>query len=294
VPVLLLVVTLVLATALSYDLDRPLQEPDGYYAHYWHYFLLANVFILWEMWHFCAQDYGVLSIYRVRSGQAGSRDRAFDRAFCAFMAFGVNLPIFAYRVLLVPRVWHNVFLFLPFHADGPGVLEGPATAALAAGTLATAFMVGREWRKPNRSVQKLAYCLLILSYAGFAFFSQSALLASCFIAAYTLHHWVVALGLFSKINVASHRDWSAFLLRFGPPVAATCAWYYFCGHYDLTALFRPPPRQPAVSGAPLLRGVILGVFFWLSYAHFYFDWCYYQFRRKAVRETVGAALAQNV
>lgn len=46
---------------------------------------LFYMFLLWNTWHFSAQHFGVLAIYRRVSGQFSQKDRCFDRAFCVGM-----------------------------------------------------------------------------------------------------------------------------------------------------------------------------------------------------------------
>jgi hypothetical protein len=65
---------------------------------------LFYLFVLWNTWHFAAQHFGVLSIYRRVSAQGPARTRYLDKAFCLGMT-----------CVLLPLVWY---------AEGRGDLWG--------------------------------------------------------------------------------------------------------------------------------------------------------------------------
>ena len=59
------------------------------------YELLLLTFVVWNTWHFCGQHFGVLSIYRMKSGaplERSNQTRLFDRGF-TFLCTCVLLPM---------------------------------------------------------------------------------------------------------------------------------------------------------------------------------------------------------
>jgi hypothetical protein len=79
--------------------------------------MLAMVYIVWNAYHFGMQNFGVLSIYRMKSGAKDAGQRNWDKTFCL-----VNISA-ATIIPFVPHLPFRYYLFLP-------VQWGIATLAL--------------------------------------------------------------------------------------------------------------------------------------------------------------------
>ena len=104
------------------------------------------------------------------------------------------------------------------------------TAFLLLGIAATIFMIVNELNKPNRALPKVLYYVLVLSAPIFVYFADWIALAF-FFAARIVHHWMVAIGLFSRVNINWYRREKksfrkaavSYLLRFVPFVVVALA-----------------------------------------------------------------------
>jgi len=276
---------------------------DDYYGRFWTFFVLANVFVVWEAWHFCAQDFGVLSVYRARAGQRSHADRRNDRWFATGIAFGVFLPLVAHKAAYYARDWDVLYLYRPFQHLDPASFSSAAAVTFGAGLLATVWMIASELRKPNRSIPKVLYYLIIIAAPVLVYTADLVGLMVLYLAR-VVHHWMVAIGLFSHVNVQFHRSGGrstgaallAYFWRFAPVVAITMYWYIRWGPLDLSALALPAEdfltrRNPE---RYLELTLIIGSFFCINYLHYYFDWCFYSFSRDPVaRERVAPYLLSS-
>jgi hypothetical protein len=79
-----------------------------------------------------------------------------------------------------------------------------------------------------------------------------------------------------------------------PLLALAVAFYLFFGTLDRAGNLSPVPTELAFlgssTGAKILAGVVIGLFFALNYLHYYYDRCFYAFSSEAVRKTVGVHL----
>jgi hypothetical protein len=91
--------------------------------------VLFYAFILWNTWHFAAQHFGVLSIYRRTAGQRSNRDRWLDRWFCIAMT-----------CVLTPMAWYaqdRSEFFGPLFGSLPSPSAMPALGTVVMVTAAT-------------------------------------------------------------------------------------------------------------------------------------------------------------
>lgn len=275
------------------------------HARLWAYFLLAYVMFGWERWHFCAQEFGVLSIYRVRAGQTAAEDKRFDRVFTIFMMLGVN----------------TVLVFCAGYADLRQVMlyemplgdyRGPLLAPIGLGTFligaaATGYAMLRELRHAQRSLPKVFFYLLIGGHPIALYFAPSAL--GVFFLSYVFHHWMVSVGLFGRIALhgfEAHPDTGERArsaprrLFFGvaPFLIAALLFYKFFDPLDRAGGLSPVPDAMAFAGASigakLLAGVVIGLFFAINYLHYFYDRYFYAFSSPAVRKAVAPLLFRAV
>jgi hypothetical protein len=264
------------------------------HAQLWGFFLLAYVMMIWELWHFCAQEFGVLSIYRIRAGQRASEDKRFDRRFTIILMMGTNVVL--YICWGFANYIDVLFYGLPDWKFGSELREQIALLALLAGVIVTAWACVREWRHPQRSIPKIAFYLLVGGHTVLLYAFPRAF--GLFFLSYVFHHWMVSVGLFGRTTLnafkADTRDTRAALKRLGVSIAQILIvfvpWYLFFGSLDTSGNLTPVPNAQSFEGMPpavkVYSGVIIASFFALSFLHFYYDRCFYAFSRPAVRKDV--------
>ncbi|HKX35329.1 MAG TPA: hypothetical protein VJM79_01520 [Rhizorhapis sp.] len=145
-------------------------------------------------YHFGAQHFGVLSLYRARAGQttdSGTRRR--DRLF----ALGVGGALVFLADALVgavafQKLWLNRWM--------PGwiapALEPVRTGATLLLCAATAAMLIAELRAQYRSLPRILYILGLALMVLIALQTRSLFL---FVVIWTSQHWIVASGLTSRV-----------------------------------------------------------------------------------------------
>jgi hypothetical protein len=266
------------------------------HAQLWAFFSLAYVMVLWERWHFCAQEFGVLSIYRMRAGQFRPDDKRFDRIYTVVLMLGVNMILFTCFGFADERdvLLHGTALS---QYTGP-LLQQVGLVVFVLGMALVAYALLRELRHPNRSLPKLAFYALVGSHTLVLYLFPRQL--GLFFLSYVFHHWMVSVGLFGQITIAAQpgsslwsRTWS-WSWRFGPVLVAAVLFYLAFGVLDKAGNLTPIPQvgmfEGASLGAKLLAGVVIGTFFAINYLHYYYDRCFYSFHNPAVRQRVAPLL----
>ena len=265
----------------------------------WAFFLLAYVMILWERWHFCAQEFGVLSIYRIRANQFSPADRKFDRAYTIVLMLIVNMVLFFYAGFKNEQI---LFYGTGLNAYPERLLDNVALIAFLVGMIFMLTALTREWMRQEPSFPKAAFYFLIGSHTMLIYFCPEAFLLFFF--SYIIHHWMVAIGLFNRITMNSYTDISAaqrigkYCIRVGPIVGLCVLWYFYFSHrssLDLAgSLPKPDDAITLFAGiatpTKFFWGIIIGLFFAFNFLHYYYDRCFYSFRDPAIRERVGPLL----
>jgi len=252
--------------------------------------------ILWERWHFCAQEFGVLSIYRVRAGQSAREDKRFDRMYTVVLMLGVNMVLYACLGFSDMR---EVLLYgTPLSTYRGALLGQVAVGAFAIGMAVTATALVREWRHPQRSIPKLLFYALIGAHTLLLYLFPKAL--GLFFLSYAFHHWMVAVGLFGRVTLNSYQEPTALqragklVLRVGPALALAWMWYLFFAPLYKAGNLAPIPDthwfEGAAVSAKVIAGLVIGVFFSLEFLHYYYDRCFYSFSSAAIRKRVGPLL----
>jgi hypothetical protein len=256
VPLLLILTTTAIGVVTSryadLDLDIGMRVRVSDPADYAQPFVwLVVLYFLWNGFHFGMQNFGVLSIYRNKSG---SGDRRTDMLYCLVVQ-GASM-VFAFRRLL--------------RLDASDMEVVYVTVAL----LAMSAMLLRETRLTPRILFILADGL------GLMLFLQSGLWG---FAIWSVNHWLVALGLSSHVY-AVHSRRSATPFVAGLLVAGIGVfWLIFGSGLNLATLFDP---TFVVRTTMIAMSVRYGV----AFTHFLYDRWLWQFSNPDVRATIGKNL----
>lgn len=154
----------------------------------------AIVDYLWVTYHFAAQHFGALTLYRARVGRAAcARTRQMDRLF----ALGVGGVLVVVADILAGAVayqdqWIDRWIVPDWALGAQHAIRGGAMAALLA---VTALMLVAELRAPRWSPPRVLYILGVAVMVALALRSQSPFL---FLVIWTSQHWVLATGLASR------------------------------------------------------------------------------------------------
>jgi len=243
------------------------------------HFVLAYIMVVWELWHFCAQEFGVLSLYRIKAKEFAPTDKKFDRAYTVLLMMIINPVLFfavgfsEYHYILL----HNTTLEFQ---RGEGV-NNVALGVVACSVGIVLSAVIRELRHPKRSMHKVALYVMIGGHSWLVYLFPYAM--GVFFCSYIFHHWMVAVGLFNRIVVNSYDAPSTitagrtYMMRVAPPLLVLVVFYSVFGPYDKPSFLLPLPdattfERVNVLGRTLI-GLTVGAFFTLNFSHFYFDRC---------------------
>ena len=148
-------------------------------------------------YHFAAQHFGALCIYRARSGRAASTTtRRLDRWYA--LGIGGVLVFLAEIVagtVASQDLWVDRWVDPQWVAGAQSGLRTGGTVVLAAATL---VLLAREARAGARSIPRALYVLSLAAMVALALHARSPFL---FVAVWTAQHWMLAVGL--TVRVAS-------------------------------------------------------------------------------------------
>jgi hypothetical protein len=145
-------------------------------------------------YHFAAQHFGALSLYRTRAERAGCElTRRVDRIF----ALGVGGALVFLADILAGSVayqnlWIDRWLIPAWLASKQGEIREAAMLVLL---VATALMLIAEARAPHRSLPRVLYILGLAAMVVIALRPRSLFL---FLVIWTAQHWILATGLASQ------------------------------------------------------------------------------------------------
>lgn len=145
-------------------------------------------------YHFAAQHYGALSLYRVRAGQA--RDKTAKR-IDRFYALGIGGVLIFFAELIAGTVFYQERWIDPI--VDPEWIASVHSDVQVGGTLLVAlltlWMLAREWRSEHASLPRAAYLVGLALMAIVAFHVDPFL----FVVLWTAQHWMVAMGLATRV-----------------------------------------------------------------------------------------------
>jgi hypothetical protein len=154
---------------------------------------LAVLDYLLVSYHFAAQHFGLLSLYRARAGRASdATTRRLDRWFALVVGGGfvVVAEALAGSIAFQDR-WIDPLL----GAVGADLLAGAIrNGGIVLVMILTALVLHRELRSQQPSPPRVAYVVGVSAMVLFAFLARHPLL---FIALWSVQHWSAAMGLAS-------------------------------------------------------------------------------------------------
>ena len=159
--------------------------------------ILAVIDYIFVTYHFAAQHFGALSIYRTRAGlttSSGTRtmDKWFALGIGGLVVFVADLLAGAAAYQAQWSDWLNLGWLL-------SAQDEIRIAGLALVLLATAAMLVQEWRARRRSLPRVLYLLGMTAMVLIALRPRSLFL---FIVIWTSQHWILATGLASRTPIA--------------------------------------------------------------------------------------------
>jgi hypothetical protein len=261
---------------------------------------LFCAFILWNTWHFAAQHFAVLSIYRRTAGQRSYLDRRLDRWFSVAMT-----------CVLTPMAWHaqdRSEFFGPLFGYRPSPSTMPALGTVVivtAATLTIAYIVV-EICKTDSSLPRGLYMVSIGIQPVFGTIS----FPTYHLAVFSICHWLIALALASRILdnefIAGRR--AAVWLR-GLGLGFWMGMFAFVvASVVMNGIFHSQTMHRAVGIiAPVeygdsslfsyktgvfqtAFGALSGAYFGISFVHFIYDRYVYALRRQEIREWIAPHL----
>ncbi len=145
-------------------------------------------------YHFAAQHFGALSLYRSRAERAGcAHTRRLDRIFA--LGVGGALVLVA-EILAGSAAYQDLWVHRWSAADWlTSNQDGIGNAALLALIVATVLILVEEARAPRRSLPRVLYILGLAAMVAVALETRSLFL---FIVLWTSQHWILATGLASN------------------------------------------------------------------------------------------------
>ena len=159
---------------------------------------LAIVDYAWVTFHFAAQHFGVLSLYRARADRARCQQtRRLDR----FFALGVGGVLVFVADILAGAVayqdqWIDRWPFVQWIVSVQDSIRLVGTFTLIA---ITALILLAEFRSRQWSLPRILYIVGIAIMVGIALQPRSLFL---FLVVWTSQHWIVATGLASRTPIA--------------------------------------------------------------------------------------------
>jgi len=159
---------------------------------------LATVDFVFVTWHFAAQHFGILSLYRMRAGGAAHRwTRHVDRLF----AFGVGGALVVVveaitRTQLFQEIWVPPWIAEEWLPETSETLRIAATGSVLSITVA---VLALEALAPRSSLPRILYVAGVASMVGGALWLGQPFL---FVAVWTAQHWLAATALTTRVASA--------------------------------------------------------------------------------------------
>lgn len=263
-------------------------------ARHWLWALYLGLFWVGHFWHFGNQDFGVLSIYRVKAGQVDPRERRVDKGYAVAMMLVIQ-PFVYLSVLSKSALSEAFFSYVP--VSRAFVALG-AEASIVGASALTAAIVVFELKKSNTSFPKLLYYAVMFAHPMFLYFAKFQL-GAFYMIAYFWSHWFVAIGLVGRINTNHHRDRGLgryrsvlrHILTLGLIAGSFSVLHLYFRHFNLFS--ENDYKETLASITPeyaTLIGLALGFFLAEQLVHYYCDRCLFRFRDPGVRKAVAPLL----
>ena len=247
-PLVILVACFVLLLAPESVLPMPLDERVLWFAAL-NYLLVS--------YHFAAQHFGLLSLYRARAGRASDAlTRRLDRWFALVVGGGfvVVAEALAGSIAFQDR-WIDPLL----GAVGSEVFASTLRdAGIALVVILTTLMVGVELRSRRPSPQRIGYVLGVAAMVLFALMARDPLL---FIVLWSVQHWAAAMGLASLAASGGAQEHGAHWQRLLSPINRR-GWAVLLVLAVFSALLLPVLEVEAVADEYVYADRIFGDLAW--------------------------------
>lgn len=175
---------------------------------------LAIVDYAWVTYHFAAQHFGALSLYRARAGYITNiQARRLDRFFALSVggAFVFVADILAGAVAYQDQ-WIDRWPFVGWLVSAQDNIRYGATLMLL---VVTGAVLLAEVRRPRVSLPRVLYIVGIALMVGLAFRPRSLFL---FLVIWTSQHWILATGLASQTACKEPEPKRGIVRRFLHPL----------------------------------------------------------------------------
>ena len=160
-------------------------------------------------YHFAAQHFGALSLYRSRADRGFCmQTRRWDRFFALIVG---GVLVFVADILAGAVAYQDQWVdrwFPAWIVSAENGIRGAATLALFA---ITAIMLVAEFRTPRWSLPRILYIVGLAVMVGLALRPRSLFL---FLVVWTSQHWILATGLASQTPSAESRPNAGSVRRF--------------------------------------------------------------------------------
>jgi len=292
VPIIVVSASVLLGFAVAMNRAYPASTPLTSENTLW--VLYLGLFWVGHFWHFGNQDFGVLSIYRLRAGQTDILRRRIDKAYAVAMMF-VLQPLVYFKAVATSPLSEAFYSYVPVSPEAAGVAATLAVWVAAALTLA---IVVYESSAPDRSLPKLLYYLVMLSHPVVLYLVHHQL-GFFYLIGYFWSHWFIAIGLVGRINVNYFRDrgldrvraLSRHVLSVGAVVVVALAFHFAFGRFNsFTGNNYKEVLSSVTPDYELLLGLVLGLFLAEQLLHYYCDRSLFRLRDPDVRSAVAPLL----
>lgn len=267
---------------------------------------LAVVNYLWVSYHFAAQHFGVLSLYRARAGRApDATARRLDRCFALIVGGGfVVLADALSGSIAFQERWIDPLLGA---AGAEALSRTVSDGGIILVVILTALMLGVELRSPRPSLPRMAYVLGVAAMVLFAFLARDPFL---FIVLWSVQHWSVAMGLASLAASGGDQAATTHWQRLLAPINRR-GWAVLLTLALISALLLPVMEVEAVADDYVYADRIFGdAAWWLrsspfvpallalgfasGFIHYILDRAVFRFSSPEVRQAARGLLAERV
>ena len=203
---------------------------------------IAVVDYLFVSYHFAAQHFGLLCLYRARAGRGpDARARRLDRWYALVVGGGFVVVAEALAgTIAYQEQWVDPLLGAIGADRLAGALRDGGVLVVA---VLTVLMLRAEWRSPQRSLPRVLYVLGVSSMVLVAFAARAPFL---FIVVWSVQHWSAAMGLASLAASGASRPPAGPWQRLLEPVNRR-GWAVVLALAVLSALLMPLMEVQAVS-----------------------------------------------
>jgi hypothetical protein len=160
--------------------------------------VLATIDFVFVTWHFAAQHFGILSLYRLRAGRAGDRwTRRVDRLFTLGLGGALVVVVEAItRTDLFQEIWVPPWIAKDWL---PAVSETLRIGAMGSVLAITVAVLAFEALASRTSLPRVLYVAGVALMVGGALWLGQPYL---FVAVWTVQHWLAATALTTRVASA--------------------------------------------------------------------------------------------